>query len=817
MRINRQFGDYFVIKRIGVGGMAEIFLALRKGPGAFEKLYALKAIMGGREDNPTFVYMFQTEAEVAAKFNHPHVVQLYDVVTIDGTEIMVMEFMPGHTLGDVVQLSRERSKPLPPDLAVFLLMEVCEGLDYIHSLTDWDGTALGIVHRDVTPENIMVTYDGVAKVFDFGITRLATRPDNTHMLGSMVGKPGYMSPEQVRGEHIDARSDVFAMGCVLWELTVGRPLFDQKNDLQLINALIEDPILRPSEVVDRYPRLLERIVMRALEKEPGERFESCGELRAELHKYLKISALKPDRLQAAAFMSDVFTQEIAEFRTDMEDARRISDDKDPTLSIDVGQLMAAVGTDFGAALVAQNYANKARVSVPKPQGAAAAAAAVHPPAPAPVPPAPATDPQLAPPEGAMRAMPPATAPRPGRGPVLVLAIIAVVMTLVAVAAVIYVVTATSSPGATAPVDKVATLGSLRVVSEPAGASLRLNDRPLSVKTPVTLPGLALGEPIALVVHKDGFAPSEHTVTLSAADPDQTVTVNLEVAGGKKAAGEGAVRLSTTPSDATVTLDDKPVEGESPLTLEGVAAGEEHTLRVSADGFTEELMTFTIEPGEVKDFEVELVEAMADEEEPAVAGAGTATLSIDTTPAADIYEGTRKLGRAPLDVELPAGRHRIELREVALGISYIETVQLEAGKPSSLMVTVPRGTLVVKASPEARVDVDGASIGTTPIAEHSLYAGNHVVRLSVPSLNRTKEYRIKLKGDDTKTIDETFRPVAVARVEDGKGGGEASPKDDGEKAPAVEPAPRVVIPKIPRDAQPPTPPTPKEVDPYPLLK
>ena len=282
MGINRPFGDYMLLERVASGGMAEIFLALKRGPGRFEKLVAIKAITGGRGDNELYLKMFQTEAEVAARFNHPHVVQLFDVVEIDGTRCMVMEYMPGHTMAEVVEAAQGSDVELSADLGVFLMMDVCEGLHYVHTLTEWTGEPLGIVHRDISPQNVMLTYNGVAKVFDFGIAQIGGGAGQPETEGAMAGKMAYMSPEQCRGELLDHRSDIFALGVMLWELTVGQPLFSGQDRFQIIRALTEDPIPTPSSRVDGYPRFLERIVMKALEKDRTKRYGSCQELRDDL-------------------------------------------------------------------------------------------------------------------------------------------------------------------------------------------------------------------------------------------------------------------------------------------------------------------------------------------------------------------------------------------------------------------------------------------------------------------------------------------------------------------------------------------------------
>ena len=217
-----RLGRYVVVRRIGGGGMAELYLARLDGPNRFVKPVALKLMHAHLVDTPEFVGMFMREARIAASLQHPQIVQVLDVAEADGEYFLALEYVHGLDLRRL--LSTRRGEPLPLGAALRIVIDVATGLHHAHSLCDGTGRALGIVHRDVSPSNILLSYDGAVKLTDFGIARMT---EQTHVTASGVikGKTGYMSPEQCLQEHVDARSDVFSLGVVLYEVTTGRPAF----------------------------------------------------------------------------------------------------------------------------------------------------------------------------------------------------------------------------------------------------------------------------------------------------------------------------------------------------------------------------------------------------------------------------------------------------------------------------------------------------------------------------------------------------------------------------------------------------------------
>ncbi|MEL6178309.1 MAG: serine/threonine-protein kinase [Myxococcota bacterium] len=637
MGINRPFGDYMLLKRIASGGMAEIFLALKRGPGRFEKLVAIKAITGGRGDNELYLKMFQTEAEVAARFNHPHVVQLYDVAEIESAPCMIMEYMHGHTMAEVVEAAEQAGTSFPADLAVFLMMEVCEGLSYVHSLVDWSGEALGIVHRDVSPQNVMLTHDGVAKVFDFGIAQIGGASAIAGTEGSMAGKFGYMSPEQCRGELLDHRSDIFALGVMLWELTVGKPLFSDQDRFQIIRALTEDaPIPKPSEVADGYPRFLERIVMKALAKERTERYSSCEELRDDLAKYLKVSALKPNRKKATALMQQLFADDdttLAELvRQAPRDTHSIAAAAAATAqrshthatappSGRVATMSAAAASQMAAemlpdidddAVADRTLETDGEALVARAMAAAAEKAALA--GVRDTPAIPHVSPDIlgsdTPPTHVPAFIPMSSSPPSGRGNTALLIGLGSVIVVLLVAVVGLVIMLQSQPTPELPPVEAkapaATTGKLHITSSPAGAAVELNGRRLSVTTPTTIPGIAFDEPVIVVLVKEGFESASETFTFSAEQASQTFQASLVAAQEAPAPkAVGSLRVVAHPAEANVFLDDVKVADSTPVTLNDITVGPEHTLRISHEGYDDAPLPFTIGRGELREIEVEL--------------------------------------------------------------------------------------------------------------------------------------------------------------------------------------------------------------------
>jgi len=298
------FGDkYLLVEHIATGGMAEIYRAQYAGIEGFAKELVVKTLREEFAARDDVVQMFLGEARVAATLTHNNVVHTYDLGEIGGEYFIAMELLKGEELVNVMRRSFQQKRPLPVELAVGIIMQSCEGLHYVHSRTDDAGNPLGLVHRDINPTNIHVGYDGVCKILDFGIA--ATRASAVAKKGEVAGKLSYMAPEQLRGEVIDARADVFPLGVVMYELCLGRRLFrGQREDV--MRRVLEGDVPPPTFVNPSFPPALEAVIMRALEVDPADRYQNCDHMFRDLEAFLQEEGLSSSARKLSAVMVDLF-------------------------------------------------------------------------------------------------------------------------------------------------------------------------------------------------------------------------------------------------------------------------------------------------------------------------------------------------------------------------------------------------------------------------------------------------------------------------------------------------------------------------------
>ncbi|HET6983430.1 MAG TPA: protein kinase [Myxococcaceae bacterium] len=295
-------GRYVVVRKLAEGGMAEIFLAAAQGPEGFEKEVVIKRIRSGFATDPAFIQMFVEEAKVVSRLNHANIVQIIDFARHEESYYLAMEYVRGRSLSEAHKRARELSVPLPPVLVAHLGQEVARGLAYAHRLSD-GGRPLELVHRDVTPHNILLSYDGAVKLTDFGIAKASNRATTTGML---KGKFAYMSPEQARGERVDPRTDVFALGITLWELLTSGRLFDSESDVGVLRAVQEREVLAPSVLNPEVDEEMDRVILRALERDLSRRYQSAQEMERALAHVVLRTARSPDDTDLGAWMQELF-------------------------------------------------------------------------------------------------------------------------------------------------------------------------------------------------------------------------------------------------------------------------------------------------------------------------------------------------------------------------------------------------------------------------------------------------------------------------------------------------------------------------------
>jgi serine/threonine-protein kinase len=312
----RTFGSYTLFELIGRGGMAEIYLARAETELGATRLAVVKQILPAFADDPRFAEMLIHEAKLAARLSHRHIVQVFELgraATEEKHLFIAMEYVEGFDLNSLLKQCTERKVPLPPEHALGIVADVLEGLDYAHRRTDEEEEPLGIVHRDVSPSNVLISYEGEVKLCDFGIAHandLVKEETNE----ALKGKAGYMSPEHARGEALDARADVFAAGIILWELLAGKRLYKSKSETPLVEQAKRAEIGPvPDKGLPKHARL-EAIVMRALARDREERYPSAGAMLRDLEAYLAETGLFASRLKLGEWIATTFGTELVERR-----------------------------------------------------------------------------------------------------------------------------------------------------------------------------------------------------------------------------------------------------------------------------------------------------------------------------------------------------------------------------------------------------------------------------------------------------------------------------------------------------------------------
>ena len=301
----KRVGRYEVISHLATGGMAQIYLARQSGLGAFERHVVLKTILRERASDERFVTMFLDEAKLAATLNHQNVAQVYEVDQADGAYFMAMEYVHGENARAILETTIRRGWTVPLELALMIVSGAAAGLHHAHERRGKQGQPLNIVHRDISPANIMVGFDGSVKVLDFGIAKAEERATKT--VGGMIkGKYGYMSPEQCKGKPIDRRSDIFALGICLYELTTLRRAFKGNDDFETMKRIVSGEVIMPSVAVAGYPRELEAIILTALAGDPNARFQTAQEMIEAIDAFAVRAKLTGSNTTLGRFMTQLF-------------------------------------------------------------------------------------------------------------------------------------------------------------------------------------------------------------------------------------------------------------------------------------------------------------------------------------------------------------------------------------------------------------------------------------------------------------------------------------------------------------------------------
>lgn len=322
MRQPVPFGKYVLLERISVGGMAEVFKAKSFGVEGFEKIFAVKRILPSLAEDSVFIDMFIDEAKICGQLNHANICQIFELGRVGDSHFIAMEYIWGKDLLQIQNRFRKNRELMKPEMAAFIVAKLCEGLDYAHKKRDPNGNPLHIIHRDISPQNVLMSYEGEIKIIDFGIAKAASRSSQTQA-GVLKGKFGYMSPEQVRGKALDRRSDVFAIGTILYELLTADRLFTGDSDFETLEKVRNVNVPPPSRVNPAIPAELDRIILKSLAAEIEERYQWAGEMHEDLQAFLMGFDPVYTAKQLATFMRTTFATEMRREQEILDEQRQI--------------------------------------------------------------------------------------------------------------------------------------------------------------------------------------------------------------------------------------------------------------------------------------------------------------------------------------------------------------------------------------------------------------------------------------------------------------------------------------------------------------
>jgi hypothetical protein len=334
------FGKYLLLDRVNIGGMAEVWRGKSFGAGGFERLVAIKRILPNIAEDDEFISMFIDEAKISVQLTHANIAQIYELGQIQNSYFIAMEYIPGKDMRAIFDRCRKKGEPAPIPLVAYCVAKMCEGLDYAHRKKDGMGRDMNIVHRDISPQNVLISYEGEVKVIDFGIAKAAGKATKTQA-GILKGKFGYMSPEQIRGLPLDRRSDVFAIGVCLYEMLTGERLFVGESDFSVLEKVRKAEVPPPSTYNRRIPEALEKIVLKSLAKDVDERYQYANELGDDLQRFLITSEAIFSRKDLMQYMKSTFAEDVEREKQRLVDYQSIKPPEGMLAAIEMGFTGAA--------------------------------------------------------------------------------------------------------------------------------------------------------------------------------------------------------------------------------------------------------------------------------------------------------------------------------------------------------------------------------------------------------------------------------------------------------------------------------------------
>lgn len=742
-----KYGKYLLEKQLAIGGMAEVFLAHQEGPAGFRKTLCIKRILPNFANDAAFIDMFLDEARTAAQLSHPNIVQIYELGESDGSYYIAMEYIRGPALSKVIRRLKQADLHIPLHYAAKIVANVCAGLEYAHTFTDSEGQPLHLVHRDISPDNVLVSFAGAVKMIDFGIAKAKTNQSKTQA-GAVKGKFSYMSPEQIMGSTLDGRSDLFSLGIVLYELTTLRKPFGEDADLMTVSAIVNDPPPLPADMFEGYPPALQSVILRALAKDRRERFATAQEMQNELERFIHEQGEFLSERDIGNYMTRLFSQS----PSDLETLRQLGTGVRMKLTgVPVVRAVTGVGADEETVLahgtgqaIFPPEPETMEIERTPPRGAPAddpdATRQVRAVSEAPT--ARETDaprsagaeanvtrptPRVEPSDSRTTAQPASGGSKKGLWLALgVVAIAAVVVGL-------WFAFGGGTPSTGAATTGTGSAGPVAVASdavarpEDAGGHAARKDAQTAApdsKVALAAP-LDAGSPgpedtgTAVV---DSALPAD---TASGPSPDVQQVVDAAPADVAPPAPDGAREDAGQP----------PVDAITPTAVDaGAAPAAEDTLAAVDDALV--AADVEQEPDETEDIQ-------------AAEGIESGQVRVTSEPATDVYWAGRKQGRTPLTLDLPAGPQAIKLRGPS-GLRKTLSVTVQPDRQVTASFTAVRGVVAFEVPRGVLVFLNGTSLGAAPVKMQQVWEGEHTVELRSSDGRRTVR-TVKITKDEPKVL------------------------------------------------------------------
>ncbi|MFT5353833.1 MAG: serine/threonine protein kinase [Polyangiales bacterium] len=738
------FGKYLLLDRLAVGGMAEVFLAKSFGIEGFEKIIAVKRILPTMAEDEDFINMFIDEAKIAGHLNHANIAPIYELGKIGESHYIAMEYVWGKDLLQIMNRFRKMRKRMSAEMVAFIGTRMCEALEYAHGKRDRDGQPLNLIHRDISPQNVLVSYEGAVKLIDFGIAKAASRTTTTQA-GVLKGKFGYMSPEQVRGLPIDHRSDLFAVGTCLYEMLTADRLFVGESDFSTLEKVRHAAARPPSEFIPDLSPEFERIVMRALARNVDDRWQSAGDLHEALQQFLVAQRPTFTTTKLAAWMTSAFAEEVAKEKGRLDGYAKVARPSNPPANETGPKLTNPPPPPKPAE--PDPYAElegESTMITASPFDAMEALAAAGPPPPAEIEEeatqiffsseefeevlesaaAPVPAPRVFAPPKPLGVPPLAPSPGIGRGAGLSNVAPESQATLMGI----------EHPDLGSPPPPFAPPPFAPPPFAPPPGPLGHQPPPGFTAPPMASATAELPRPPL-----PGEKEPRKTWLIFALAGVIALAVIAAAVFALTGADVGTIEIRTTPPIAAEVRIDGVARGTAPVRIEGVPAGA-RVVTIVAPGYAEWQENVTVAEGGISTLSVALTAAVAVEPpepppeppEPEVVAVADTVVDPETLPEAELPEL-----EDPPEVE---DEPEVEARMVTAMRATMRVAPREDNEPTimriartdsppSMMSSGGRGTLVINTIPWAEVYIDGRATGlNTPVRGHRVSAGSHRIGL-----------------------------------------------------------------------------------------